>query len=190
MGAERKSQIMSEPQRRAVAYHEGGHALVALKTAGSTPIHKATIVPRGQALGMVAQVPEDDQPTRTYEQLLAELDVCMGGRAAEELVFGTSNVSTGATSDFAQATSIARRMVCSFGMSPVLGTVDTANVENSWLSDETHRKIDQETQRLLGEAQNRARKLLSDHRSDLDRLAEALLEKETLTLAQIEQVVS
>jgi ATP-dependent metalloprotease len=190
MGAERKSQILSEPQRRAVAYHEGGHALVALKTQGATPIHKATIVPRGQALGMVAQVPEDDQPTRTYEQLLAELDVCMGGRAAEELVFGHVNVSTGATSDFAQATSIAGRMVRAFGMSPLLGTVDTYSVEHGWLSEETQHKIDQEIQRLLSEAQTRARELLRSNRAELDKLAEALLDRETLSLSQIQETLN
>ena len=121
MGAERKSAVISPDNLKLTAYHEGGHALVALKTAGSMPIHKATIVPRGNTLGMVAYLPEKDQMNMSREQLLAHIDICMGGRVAEELIYGTGGVTTGAGSDLQQATNTARNMVTKYGMSSLLG---------------------------------------------------------------------
>ncbi len=112
MGAERKSAIISPESARLTAYHEGGHALVAINTPGAHPVYKATIMPRGQALGMVSQLPEGDQTSITRKQLLARLDVCMGGRVAEEMIFGKDEVTGGASSDIYQATQLARQMVC------------------------------------------------------------------------------
>eukprot|EP00475_Leptophrys_vorax_P000429 TRINITY_DN10238_c0_g1_i1.p1 TRINITY_DN10238_c0_g1~~TRINITY_DN10238_c0_g1_i1.p1 ORF type:complete len:321 (-),score=75.05 TRINITY_DN10238_c0_g1_i1:45-1007(-) len=189
MGPERKNQVMTDSQREAVAFHESGHALVALKTPGATPIHKATIIPRGQALGMVMQLPENDQYTRTYKQLLAEMDVCMGGRIAEELIYGKAEVSTGASSDFQQARRIASRMVQVYGMSPRLGPVDTENVEADLLSSETRDVIEEEIQRLLSESYARAKELIEKHSADLTTLAQALKRYETLSSEEIQQVL-
>merc|ERR1719337_826057 len=121
MGPERKSAAISPENMKLTAYHEGGHALVALKTRGAMPIHKATVVPRGDALGMVSYLPEKDQLNLSRQQMLAHIDICMGGRVAEELIFGKENVTTGASSDLAQATSTARNMIIKYGMSDELG---------------------------------------------------------------------
>ena len=121
MGAERKSAVISPETMRTTAFHEAGHALVALKTAGADPIHKATIMPRGRALGMVMQLPDGDQTSMSRKQMLARLDVCMGGRVAEELVFGYDNVTSGASSDIQQATRLAQAMVTKYGLSDKVG---------------------------------------------------------------------
>ena len=123
MGAERKSAVLSEDTIRMTAFHEGGHALVALHTAGADPVHKATVMPRGQALGMVQQLPEGDQTSFTKRQMLARMDVCMGGRVAEELVYGADEVTSGASSDIVQATRLARNMVTKWGFSDEVGVV-------------------------------------------------------------------
>lgn len=121
MGVERKSAFITEESRKLTAYHEGGHALVAMLTKGASPVHKATIMPRGNALGMVMQLPDKDDKSMTRKQLLAMLDVCMGGRVAEELIFGGDNVTTGASQDLTSATQIARAMVTEYGFSDRVG---------------------------------------------------------------------
>lgn len=187
MGAERRSAVISEENRRLTAYHEGGHALVALFTEGAHPIAKATIVPRGMALGMVAQLPEKDETSVSRKQLLAKLDVAMAGRVAEEMIFGEKEVTTGASSDFQQATNIARHMVMKWGMSETTGLVSYDG--NGDISAESKMKIDAEVRRLLTEAYERAKAILQRHEKDLHKLAHELLTKETLSGAQIKALV-
>ncbi|MBI3275366.1 MAG: ATP-dependent zinc metalloprotease FtsH, partial [Methylocystis sp.] len=192
MGAERRTLVMTEEEKRLTAYHEGGHALVQLNMPGSIPIHKATIIPRGRALGMVQGLPERDQISQTYEQLVAMLALAMGGRVAEELVFGHDKVTSGAASDIQQSTRIARAMVTQLGFSDKLGTV--AYGENQQevflgysmgrqqtLSEATQQLIDAEVRRLVQEGYAAARRILTEKRGDLDILANGLLEYETLT---------
>ena len=155
MGAERKSAVVAEENRRLTAYHEGGHALVALLTEGARPVHKATIVPRGQALGMVMQLPEKDELNLTRKQLLAMLDVTMGGRVAEELIFGADQVTTGASSDLRQATRLAREMITKYGFSNKVG-LSSADYADYGLSHEARAAIEEETRRMLEEAYARA----------------------------------
>jgi len=188
MGPERKSAFIPEAVRKVTAYHEGGHALVAMYTVGAMPIHKATIMPRGQALGMVHQLPEEnDMLQQTRRQMLAQLDTCMGGRVAEELIFGPEDITSGASSDIRAATDIARRMVEIYGMGPDTGFNFVGGQKN--LSDETKQKIDDEVHLLLQNSYERAKKLLHGHRKELERLAAALLEHESLTGDQIRLVV-
>jgi ATP-dependent metalloprotease len=189
MGSENKSRVLPEEIRKSTAYHEGGHALVALKTKGAMPIHKATILPRGNALGMVTQLPEDDRFMQTYRELVAELDVCMGGRVAEEIVYGSENVSTGAYSDFQQAKSIATKMVQAYGMSEV-GPVDTRNIDPRLLSKDLKNKVNEEIDRILQESYSRTKQLLQTNRKDLDTLAKALLEYDTLSKDEIVAILS
>merc|ERR1719473_264156 len=137
MGAERKSAVISPENLQLTAYHEGGHALVALKTPGAMPIHKATIMPRGDALGMVSYLPEKDQMNLSRQQMLAHIDVYMGGRIAEEIIFGAEQVTTGASSDLQQATSMARNMVTRYGMSESLGPLYHDRQELETLSPAT-----------------------------------------------------
>ncbi len=192
MGAERRSMAMSDEEKKLTAYHEGGHALVALHVVGSDPIHKATIIPRGRALGMVMRLPERDQLSLTRQKMLADLCVAFGGRIAEELVFGHEKVTTGAQSDIEQATRMARAMVTRFGMSDQLGPIAYAeNQEEVFLghsvsrtqnvSEATAQKIDAEIHRIIDECYSRARQILTDHADDLNVLARGLLEYETLT---------
>ncbi|EIE25196.1 ATP-dependent metallopeptidase Hfl [Coccomyxa subellipsoidea C-169] len=187
MGAERKSAVISEKNRRLTAYHEGGHALVAMLTEGAHPVHKATIVPRGMSLGMVMQLPEEaDETSVSKRQLLAKLDVCMGGRVAEELIFGESDVTTGASSDLEQATKLARAMVTKYGMSSVLGPTSIAYEDNGRsLSSETRAAVEHEVKELVKNAYSRARTILMQHEKDLHKLAKELLDKETLSGEQI-----
>lgn len=194
MGSERKSAIIPDAVRKVTSYHEGGHALCALFTKDAMPIHKATIMPRGQALGMVHQLPEEsDMLQQTKSQMFAELDVCMGGRVAEELMFGADNVTSGASSDIQQATSIARRMVERYGMgsdaSCGIMFAPSKGSDSQPISDETKKKIDAEVQTILEASYLRAMKLLSSHKTELKRLAKALLEYESLTKEQIELVI-
>jgi len=165
MGAERKSAVISEKNRRLTAYHEGGHALVAFFTEGAHPVHKATVVPRGVSLGMVMQLPEtDDETSVTRRQLLAKLDVAMGGRVAEELIFGEADVTTGASSDLEHATRLARAMVTRYGMSERIGQVAIAYEDGgSILSGETRALVEAEVKRLLTSAHDRARAVLAAH---------------------------
>jgi len=192
MGAERRSLAMSDEEKKLTAYHEGGHAIVALNVIGSDPIHKATIIPRGRALGMVMRLPERDQLSLTRQKMLADLCVAFGGRLAEELVFGHEKVTTGAQSDIEQATRMARAMVTRFGMSDSLGPIAYAeNQEEVFLghsvsrtqnvSESTAQKIDAEIHRIIDECYARAKQILEEHQSDLNVLARGLLEYETLT---------
>lgn len=177
MGAERKSALISEETRTLTSYHESGHSLLALYTTGSLPIHKATIVPRGQALGMVSQLPDKDMTSMSRQQMLAKLDVCMGGRAAEELIFGRDHITSGASSDFELATKLAEAMVTRYGMSDMLGQVV---YEKQTESTETRALIESEVKALLDGAYQRAIDLLTARKSELHNLAAALLQRETL----------
>ncbi|ONM40424.1 ATP-dependent zinc metalloprotease FTSH 11 chloroplastic/mitochondrial [Zea mays] len=167
------------------AYHESGHAIVALNTQGAHPIHKATILPRGSALGMVTQLPSQDETSISKKQLLARLDVCMGGRVAEELIFGEDNVTTGARNDLHTATELAQYMVSNCGMSDAIGPVHVKERP----SVEMQSRIDAEVVKLLREAYGRVKRLLKKHEKQLHALANALLERETLTADEINKVV-
>ncbi|OEL23174.1 ATP-dependent zinc metalloprotease FTSH 9, chloroplastic/mitochondrial, partial [Dichanthelium oligosanthes] len=167
------------------AYHESGHAIVALNTQGAHPIHKATILPRGSALGMVTQLPSQDETSISKKQLLARLDVCMGGRVAEELIFGEDNVTTGARNDLHTATELAQYMVSNCGMSDAIGPVHVKERP----SVEMQSRIDAEVVKLLREAYGRVKRLLKKHEKQLHALANALLEHETLTADEIHKVV-
>merc|ERR1719230_2315512 len=183
MGAERKSAVISPENLKLTAYHEGGHALVALRTPGAQPIHKATIVPRGNTLGMVAYLPEKDQMNMTREQMLAHLDICMGGRVAEELIFGKDAVTTGASSDLQQATSTARAMITKYGMSDSIGPVYHTDAQLEKLSAPTREAVETEVRDMCAKAEANARRILSEHSGELHTLAEGLIEYETLSSA-------
>ncbi|MGE0523217.1 MAG: ATP-dependent zinc metalloprotease FtsH [Variibacter sp.] len=192
MGAERKSLVMTEEEKLLTAYHEGGHAILALNVVATDPVHKATIIPRGRALGMVMQLPERDKLSMSYEQMTSRLAIMMGGRVAEEMIFGADKVTSGAQSDIEQATRLARMMVTRWGFSPELGAVaygenqdevflgmSVARQQN--VSESTAQKIDAEIRRLVEEGHNEARRVLEEKRGDLEILAKGLLEFETLS---------
>ncbi len=192
MGAERRSLAMSEDEKRLTAYHEAGHALVALNVPKADPVHKATIIPRGRALGMVMQLPEGDRLSMSFTQMTSRLAIMMGGRIAEEITFGLENVTSGAQSDIEQATRLARAMVTRWGYSKELGTVAYGeNQEEVFLghsvsrtqniSEATAQKIDDEVKRLVAEGFATARKILTKKNKDLEALAQGLLEYETLS---------
>lgn len=158
MGAERKSAVITPETAKCTAYHEAGHALVGVLTEGARTIHKATIMPRGQSLGMVTMLPDGDQTSMSYRQMLAELDVCMGGRIAEELIFGTENITSGASSDIQQATNIARSMVTKYGFSDNVGIVYYGGSTGQQdASSKMRDQIDEEVKRLTSAAYERAR---------------------------------
>jgi len=199
MGPERRSMVMTEEEKTLTAYHEAGHAVVGLNVPAHDPIHKATIIPRGRALGLVLSLPERDQLSMTRQQLTSKIAMAMGGRVAEELVFGDEKVTNGAASDIQQVTRIARAMVTQFGMSQELGTIDYANERDLFLgaqmggaqiSPDTQEKIDAEVRRLVDEGYQEAKRILTEKRDDLERLAQGLLEYETLTGAEITQVLA
>ncbi|GBQ89118.1 cell division ATP-dependent metalloprotease FtsH [Gluconacetobacter johannae DSM 13595] len=200
MGAERRSLVMSDDEKKMTAYHEGGHALVAILTPGADPVHKATIIPRGRALGLVMSLPEGDRYSKSRAKCLGELTLAMGGRAAEEIIFGADNVSNGASGDIKMATDLARRMVSEWGMSDKLGMIAYGDngqevflghsvTQNKNVSEETVREIDDEIKSLIDAAYLRARTLLIEHIDELHRLAQALLEYETLSGEEIRQVL-
>lgn len=190
MGSERKSAVLSEENRKLTAFHEGGHAVVALNTPGSQPVHKATITPRGSALGMVAQLPDRDETSVSKKELLARLDICMAGKLAEELVFGPDHVTTGASNDLQQATAIARHMVEECGMGSKVGPIYTSKDGSLRPSQETQRRIDSEVSDMLQSSQNRVASLLRRNMDDLHKVACALLERETLTGDEIRQLIN
>jgi cell division protease FtsH len=192
MGAERKSMAMTDDEKRLTAYHEGGHALVALSVPASDPVHKATIIPRGRALGMVMQLPERDQLSMSFQQMTSRLAILMGGRLAEEIIFGREKITSGASSDIDQATRLARAMVTKWGFSDRLGVVSYGeNQDEVFLghsvsrtqnvSEETARIIDEEVKRLVQSGYDEAKRILTERIEDLHTLAKALLEYETLT---------
>lgn len=180
MGAERKTAVLSPESMRCTAFHEAGHALMALKTEGADPIHKATIMPRGRSLGMVMQLPDGDQTSMSRKQMLARMDVCMGGRVAEELVFGVDNVTSGASSDIQQATRLARAMIMKYGFSEKLGFL-FIDEKDSPVSGQTNTIVDDEIRKLLDNSYARAKAVLLAHRSDLNKIAAGLLEYESLS---------
>ncbi len=201
MGAERKSMVMTEAEKKLTAYHEAGHAIVALNEPESDPIHKATIVPRGRALGMVMRLPEGDRVSMSKAKIEADLAVAMGGRIAEELIFGPEKVTTGASSDIQMATDMAKRMVTEWGLSPKLGPLRyVSNQEEVFLghsvsqsqnmSDATAAIIDSEVRRIVEDAYSRATTCLKEHMDDLHKLAEALLEYELLSGDEIKDLLA
>jgi len=192
MGAERKSMVMTEDEKKATAYHEAGHALVSLHVDGCDPLHKVTIIPRGRALGVTWNLPERDRYSMSMKQMKARLALCFGGRIAEQLIYGMDSLNTGASNDIQQATDMARAMVMEYGMSEKLGWLRYRdNQEEVFLghsvarsqsvSEETSRMIDQEVRRLVEEGEARARQVLTDNLDELHKLAGALLDYETLT---------
>jgi cell division protease FtsH len=199
LGAERKSMIMSDEDKRTTAYHEAGHALVALLTPEADPVHKVTIIPRGMALGVTQTLPVEDRYSLTRDQILAIIKHAMGGRAAEELVF--HHLSTGASNDLKQATDLAKRMICKYGMSDKLGPVSFGDDDHDVFlgrdfvmrkdySEKKAEEIDEEVTRILRSLYDEARQLLSDNRATLDRITEALLERETLDTADLKLLLA
>ncbi len=198
MGAERKSMVLTEEEKRVTAYHEAGHALMAKLLPGTDPVHKVTIIPRGRALGVTMQLPTEDRHNYSKEFLYNTLAVLMGGRVAEELVF--KHVTTGAGNDLERATDLARKMVCEWGMSEKLGPLTFGQKEESVFlgrdfstkrdfSDQVALEIDQEIKRFVTENYERAKRVLTQQMASLKALAEALLEKEVLDAPEIDQII-
>ncbi|KAJ3313063.1 hypothetical protein HDU76_002731 [Blyttiomyces sp. JEL0837] len=189
MGSERKSAVITEQSKRLTAYHESGHTLVALYTPGAIGLHKVTVIPRGSALGVTVQLPETDKTNYTKKELLAMIDVCMGGRVAEELIFGADEVTTGASSDLEKASSVAKEMVMSYGMSEKVGLVAHKEDEMEKLGPATKSLIEGEVKGLLESAHGRTINLLKTHKDELHRLAKALMEYETLNSEEVKLVI-
>ena len=199
MGAERRSMVMTEDEKKLTAYHEAGHAVVGLHLPQHDPIHKATIIPRGRALGLVLSLPERDQLSVTKLKYKSKIAMAMGGKVAEEIIFGPENVTSGASSDIQQITKIARAMVTQFGMSNELGNIDFINEQQTYLGPstgniqagpETQEKIDSEIRRIVDEGYETAKKILTKNKKKLDNLANGLLEYETLTGNEITKVMN
>jgi len=197
LGAERRSMVLSESERKLTAYHEAGHAVVALRTPGLDPVHKITIVPRGRALGVTASLPEEDRHSYSRDYLIASLAMLYGGRAAEEMIFGKAKITTGAGNDIERATAMARRMVTQFGMSENIGPIAIGDSEHEVflgreigqrraISENVAQQVDAEVKRLLDEAYQAAMTTLEENRDLLERIAEALLERETLDRDEID----
>ena len=199
LGVERKSLVISEEERKVTAYHEAGHAVIAMKVPGLDPLHKVTIVPRGQALGLTASLPEEDRHNYTRDWLLGQLKMLFGGRVAEEMIFGDEKITTGAGNDIERATSIARRMVTQFGMSPAVGPIAVGNrdqeiflgrelMQRREISERTAQLVDSEIKRILEESFAAARTVLESNTDLLETIAEALLERETLDADEIKLI--
>jgi cell division protease FtsH len=200
LGVERRSLVLTEDERKLTAYHEAGHAIVALKIPGSDPVHKVTIVPRGRALGLTASLPEVDRHNYSKDWLIGSLAMFFGGRVAEEIIFGSDKVTTGAGNDIERATALARRMVTQFGMSEVIGPLAVGDKEQEIflgrefaqrreISERTAQKVDEEVKRLVDEAYARATQILSENRELLDRIAVALLDRETIDREDLDRLV-
>jgi cell division protease FtsH len=200
LGVERRSLVLTEDERKLTAYHEAGHAIVALKIPGSDPVHKVTIVPRGRALGLTASLPEVDRHNYSKDWLIGSLAMFFGGRVAEEIIFGADKVTTGAGNDIERATGLARRMVTQFGMSEVIGPLAVGDKEQEIflgrefaqrreISERTAQMVDDEVKRLIDEAYARATQILTDHRELLDRIAVALLDRETIDREDLDRLV-
>jgi len=198
MGAERKSMIITDEEKKLTAFHEGGHALVAALLPNTDPLHKVTIIPRGMALGLTQQLPTEEKHNYTKEQIESRIAVCMGGRIAEDIVFG--EISTGAQNDIEQATEMARKMVCEWGMSEALGPLTYGKKEEQVFlgkefnrhqdySEDTALKIDAEIKRIVSEQYDRAHKTLVENKRFLEKIADALLEHEVLDGEQIRQIL-
>ena len=199
MGSERRSMVMTEDEKKLTAYHEAGHAVVGLNVPEHDPIHKATIIPRGRALGLVMSLPERDQLSVTYKKYKSKIAMAMGGKVAEELIFGVDNVTSGAASDIQQCTKIARAMVTQFGFTKELGHIDYANEQTSYLgmygggsnhSSMTQKIIDEKVKEIIDEGYETAKRILTEQSKDLENLALGLLEYETLTGPEIVKVIS
>jgi cell division protease FtsH len=201
MGAERRNTAMTQAEKELTAYHEAGHAIVAINVPASDPVHKATIIPRGRALGMVMQLPEGDRYSMSYKWMVSRLAIMMGGRVAEEIKFGKENITSGASSDIEQATKLARAMVTQWGFSDQLGRVaygenqqevflghSVAQQKN--VSEATAQKIDIEIRRLIDEAYDSATKILTKKKKDWEALAQGLLEYETLSGVEIADLIA
>jgi len=187
MGAERRSTYIAPKVKRLTAYHEGGHALVALYTDGAMPLHKVTCMPRGDSLGHTSQLPEDDRYSVSFKEYIAEMDVSMGGRIAEELIYGAENTTSGCYSDLAYATDVASRLVQFYGFSNKLGPVFLS--DDNPISTHKRQEIEAEVRSLLEASQERARRILGEREEELHRLADALVEYETLDLDEVRKVV-
>ncbi len=201
MGAERRSMVMSEEEKTLTAYHEAGHALVGIHVAGNDPLHKVTIIPRGRALGVTMNLPERDRLGYKKMEMHAKLAMMYGGRAAEDIIFGPENVTTGASNDLQQATGLARRMVTEFGMSDKLGRLRYSdNQEEVFLghsvaktqsiSEKTAQMIDEEVRRICEEAESRCYAVLEEHKEELHLIAKALLEYETLSGEDVRRLLA
>ncbi|WFW29617.1 MAG: ATP-dependent zinc metalloprotease FtsH [Wolbachia endosymbiont of Menacanthus eurysternus] len=193
MGMERRSLIMTEKEKKLTAYHEAGHAIVAVNMPASDPIHKATIIPRGRALGLVMRLPETDRVSHAREKMIADITVAMGGRVAEELIFGFDKITNGASSDIKQASDLSRAMVTKWGMSDKIGLVYHSREQNAHscdiISEDTLRLIDEEVKRVISSCYEKAKDILIEHRKDLELIAENLLEFETLTGDEIKGIL-
>ncbi|CAN5884769.1 ATP-dependent zinc metalloprotease FtsH [soil metagenome] len=200
LGVERRSLVLTEDERKLTAYHEAGHAIVALKIPGSDPVHKVTIVPRGRALGLTASLPEVDRHNYSKDWLIGSLAMFFGGRVAEEIIFGADKVTTGAGNDIERATGLARRMVTQFGMSEVIGPLAVGDKEQEIflgrefaqrreISERTAQMVDDEVKRLIDEAYARATQIISENRDLLDRIAVALLDRETIDREDLDRLV-
>jgi cell division protease FtsH len=200
LGVERRSLVLTEDERKLTAYHEAGHAIVALKIPGSDPVHKVTIVPRGRALGLTASIPEVDRHNYSKDWLIGSLAMFFGGRVAEEIIFGADKVTTGAGNDIERATGLARRMVTQFGMSEVIGPLAVGDKEQEIflgrefaqrreVSERTAQMVDAEVKRLIDEAYARATQIISENRELLDRIAVALLDRETIDREDLDRLV-
>jgi cell division protease FtsH len=198
MGAERKSMVITNEEKRVTAYHEAGHTLVGLKVPNADPVHKVTIIPRGMALGVTQQLPEGDRHNYTKDYLLGQIAILMGGRLAEEVFLGS--ITTGASNDIERATELARAMVCEYGMSNLGPLTFGKKEEQIFLgreisqhrdfSEDTAIKIDQEVKKLVGDQYERARAIIEDNRDTMIRLAETLLDRETLDAVQIRRIIA